>query len=117
MNWRMSLVAVVLLFVISPAIHSQEMKPAKTEESETKSGQRLPNNYGKLGLSDEQRQKIYGIQAGYRQRIESLLQELEDLRNQETLEIQSTLTSAQQAELLKLLEEARKKREARKKGA
>lgn len=107
--------AILLLLVLATSTQSQEMSPGKTGDSGGKTVNRLPNNYGKLGLNDEQRQKIYAIQADYRSRIDSLISELEDLRNQEILEIQGTLTSAQQTELMRLLEESRKKRESRKK--
>ncbi len=89
------------------------MKASAGQQAE-KVTRRLPNNFGKIGLSEEQKQKIYTIQAEYRLRIEQLLQELEDLRNEEILEIQNTLTQPQKAELQRLLEESRKKRESKK---
>ncbi|MCG6154281.1 Spy/CpxP family protein refolding chaperone [Rubinisphaera margarita] len=89
---------------------SQTM-PARPDEGTRRSGNRLPNHYGKLGLSDEQREKIYSIQSDYRSKIQSLLQELEDLRDEQSLQIQSVLTETQRVELNKHLEEARQRRQ------
>lgn len=89
-------------------LEADEQKPAqKLSEKVTL---RLPNNYGKIGLSEEQKQKIYDIRADYRSRIEQLQRELEDLRSQEALEIQTALTPQQREQLQQLLEESRKKR-------
>lgn len=115
MKRRDLLLAMLIAALLSVSGTSQETpSKGKLETPETKSSNRLPNNYGKLGLSEEQRKKIYAIQAEYREKIDSLLREVEDLRAQETLEIQNTLSASQQAELLKLLEDTRKKREEKK---
>ncbi len=89
---------------------SQTM-PGKSATESRRSGNRLPNHYGKIGLSDEQRESIYSIQAEYRAKIQSLLREVEDLRDEQSLQIQSVLTEIQRAELQKHLEDARQRRE------
>lgn len=96
------------LLVLTDAVPAQKMK-ADTPEGTALKG-RLPNYYGKVGLDDEQRQRIYGIQAEYRDKIQNLLQEVEDLRTEEALTIQAVLTDEQRAELNKMITEARKKR-------
>jgi Spy/CpxP family protein refolding chaperone len=111
MKFPTLLLSVVLLACLSLPTHSQE-KPVKPEEegAARKIVNRLPNNYGKLGLSTTQREKIYAVQSTYRAKINALQQELEDLRSQESLEIQAVLTAEQQVELQRLLEESRLRR-------
>lgn len=114
-----SVIAALLLFgcLMPVAGHSEVMKEdsAAMETSQSSAYRnRLPNNYGKLGLSDEQREQIYGIQADYRTRITALLDEVEELRNQQTLEIQEVLTSSQRDDLQAFIKEAQAKRAARK---
>ena len=88
-------------------------EPQKTpNKSKAKVVRRLPNNYGKIGLSKSQKDKIYAIQSGYRAKIREILRELEDLRTQQSLDIQSVLTEDQKKELNKILEASRKKRAA-----
>ena len=41
---------------------------------------RLPNYYGKLDLSGEQRDKIYGVQANYNGQIEALERQIAELK-------------------------------------
>lgn len=118
---RRCVVLLVLMMICAGQGWGEENTPAKksaannAEASATPRGQRLPNNYGKLGLTEEQKKKIYSIQANYKTRIQRLQQELEDLRNEEVLEIQSALTEAQKTSLQEILVEARKKREQRRK--
>jgi len=56
---------------------------------------RLPNNYGKIGVTSEQRQKIYKIQAKYRDQMEVLQKQLQDLRKQRDAEVHGVLTDKQ----------------------
>lgn len=111
MKFPTLLLAVVLLSCSSLSSYSQEM-PAQPGEPTAgrRVTNRLPNNFGKLGLSNAQRERIYAVQAAYRAKINLLLQELEDLRSQESLEIQSVLTPEQQAELQQLYEQSQQQR-------
>lgn len=71
---------------------------------------RLPNNFGKLGLTESQRQKIYALQSQYRAQLEALTAQLEALREEQNEEIESVLTPAQKAELHKLQRATQNKR-------
>jgi hypothetical protein len=64
---------------------------------------RLPSGYGKLNLSDRQREAIYGIRGGYRAQIERLEDELEGLKKAEAEACRSALSAAQRS----LLDRAR----------
>src|SRR5262249_18683210 len=62
----------------------------------------LQANRKKLGLSEEQTQKIYKVQADYRAKIDVLEQQIKDLRQQEFTDQVKVLTEAQKARLKEL---------------
>ena len=88
---------------------------AKTPAKKKKARGRLPSNYGKVGLSDEQRQKIYGVQATYRTQLEELAKQIKALRSKRDAEIEAVLTDAQKQKLAELQEASQKKRDSKKK--
>lgn len=73
---------------------------------------RLPNHFGKLGVTEEQRERIYAIQADYNEQIEELLSQIEALRTQRDDEIESILTPGQKLRLQELRDAERAEREA-----
>jgi hypothetical protein len=64
----------------------------------------LPANYGKLGLSDEQKQKIYKLQADYKGKVETLEKQLATLKSEQKKDIEAVLTPAQKTKLKELRE-------------
>jgi hypothetical protein len=76
---------------------------AGIQKTTTENKGRLPNNYGKIGLSDLQKQKIYKIQAEYNPQIEKLEKELQNLKDKQDKDIAGVLSAAQ-AKLLHELE-------------
>lgn len=62
----------------------------------------LPPNWGKLGLSDDQKQKIYRVQAEYAAKIAELERQIQALREQERTEMAKFLTDAQKTKLKEL---------------
>src|SRR5262245_9326772 len=63
----------------------------------------LPANWGKLGLSDEQKTKISQIQSKFKAKIDDLAKQLKELRRDETAAMMEVLTDAQKARLKELL--------------
>ena len=117
---------VVLFTTVSLAICSgdslsaQQKESGKTEASakETKpaakkSKGRLPNHFGKLNLSDTQRDKIYKIQADYKSEIDSLKKQLAELNKKKNAEIVSVLEPSQKSILDKILSEVSSKKTAK----
>ena len=82
----------------------------ESQTSETKPRGRLPNHFGKLGISEEQRTRIYSIQADYDVRIDDLLSQIEELVANRDSDIDAVLTEGQRARLRELREEARSRR-------
>ncbi|HET6426159.1 MAG TPA: hypothetical protein VFG20_20885 [Planctomycetaceae bacterium] len=89
-------------------------KPAAEEEDKV-SG-RLPNNYGKLGLSDKQKKSIYETQGKYATEINELIRKVEELRGKRDAEVEGVLTAEQKVKLKELLAESAKKSAAKKAG-
>lgn len=75
---------------------------------------RLPNHYARLDLSDKQREQIYAVQTKFKAPIEDLESQLEMQKGRRDAEIEGVLTSDQRKKLKSLIEEARKKAEAKK---
>ncbi|MCS7016684.1 MAG: hypothetical protein RMJ19_08970 [Gemmatales bacterium] len=63
---------------------------------------RLPPGFGKLGLSDEQKQKIYKIQADYEAKIQALRAQIKKLEEEERVQVFNVLTPQQKELYLKL---------------
>ena len=109
----------VLGVVISPAVlphaaDAQKMEKEAAEQNEPdKITGRLPNYYGKVGVSDEQRRQIYIIQNDYDEQIEPLLDEIEELRAERDTKVTAVLTDEQRAEVQRMRVEARARRASR----
>jgi len=59
----------------------------------------LPANFGKLGLSNEQKQKIYSIQAKYKFDIDELNKKVKKTLDDQRAEIYSVLSNDQKEKL------------------
>lgn len=119
---------VVVLFTgIALAICTADSLPAQKKEASTpkttaketkitskKSKGRVPPHYGKLNLTQEQKDKIYAIKAGYKTQIDSLKKQLADLNQKQNTECETVLTSEQKANLAKILAEVASKKTAKK---
>ena len=84
------------LLVSGAAVTGQDNK------KETPKGA-LPANYGKLGLSDEQKAKIHAISAEYKAKIDTLQGQVKDLTAKRKKETEAILTETQ-IELLRKLQ-------------
>src|SRR5262245_19199200 len=62
----------------------------------------LPPSWKKLGLTDDQLQQVYKVQADYRAKIEALEQQVQELRQQEYGDQLQLLSDAQTARLKEL---------------
>jgi hypothetical protein len=104
-----------------PSVVAQESgKAVKAEKGDgakkaARSGDRLPANYAKIGVSDEQRKKIYEIQNKYGEQIAALQKQLAEIRAKEQAEVASVLTPDQKKALESANEESKKKSAEKKK--
>jgi Spy/CpxP family protein refolding chaperone len=72
-----ALLALVMMFLSSGDVVSQDKKDAKDPPKATK-GQ-IPTGWGKLGLDAAQKQSIYAIQGEYKDKISKLEEEIKKL--------------------------------------
>lgn len=93
---------------------ASDSKPANNTNTKKAGPNRLPNHYGKLGLSDEQREAVYAIQQKYRARIQQLQRQIDELQQQQAFALQDLLTDVQQRQLQSLLRGAEESRADRK---
>ena len=120
-----STAAAALLFVVfavRPGFSDDadtKAKPKKptavksTAAKQKKPRGRLPNYYGKLGVSGEQRNKIYAIQSSYQLQLVELRKQIADLLAKRDAEMASVLTDPQKEQLSKLRETAKEEAEKR----
>jgi hypothetical protein len=95
---RLCLGLAVLVSALMGVTYSQE----KADDTPKVRGQ-LPAFYKKLGLRDDQIQKIYKIRAGYKGKLEELKRKMDQLKTTEKEDLEKVLT----AEQLKRLRELR----------
>jgi Spy/CpxP family protein refolding chaperone len=104
-----------MALVVAGVCIAQE-KSDKKGDAKEKSTNRLPDNYGKIGLTDAQKSKIYAIQEKARTEIEALQKQIAEKRAAEDKDIEGVLSPEQKAIVGKLKEEAEtKKKEAKQK--
>ncbi|HMO34478.1 MAG TPA: hypothetical protein PKA06_00410 [Gemmatales bacterium] len=119
-------ILVAMLFFAGASLEAQEKGSTKSssKSSSTKSDSKestkeskearvrgvLPQYFGKLSLSDEQRQKIYRIQNEYSDQIADLEKKIESLKAERNNKYLKELTKAQRERL----EELKKGREKEK---
>ncbi|NQV24724.1 MAG: hypothetical protein HQ518_10175 [Rhodopirellula sp.] len=117
MNQRFASMVVVAGLALAVGTHLSVESTVGQEKAATKAAPakvakkaagRLPAQYGKLGLSDEQRDKIYGVQATYRKQIDDLQKQIDALKEKQDTEVQGVLTADQKKKLEELLADAKK---------
>lgn len=70
---------------------------------------RLPANFGKLGLNDTQKDKIYAIQASYTDQLDALEAQVAAIKGKRDQEVDGVLTEDQRKILKNLTEAAKEK--------
>ena len=96
-----------------PAVPGVEQTAEGAKPGQDVYPRRLPAGYGAVGLSREQKERVYAIQAKYDDRIEELLAEIASIENKQTAEIAEVLTDGQN----RFLERWRADREAEREAA
>lgn len=116
-------VALAALFLgsqvpVSSTVGQDEAKPkvaAKADKKEPKKARgRVPAYFAQVGLSGEQREKIYSLQADYNGKIDELQKQVAELESKRDAEVEAVLTDAQKKQLDELRAAAKKKADERK---
>ena len=79
--------------------------PSQTAPAKRDRSRRVPSNFGKVGLTTEQRERIYKIQAKHHEKIDELQKQLDNARLEMMKECEGVLTAEQR----RLLEQLRNK--------
>ena len=96
-------------FLLVGGIVGQEPKPSDPKTTkvdpkvEPKAKGQLPQNWKQLGLTDEQVQKVYKVQAKYNDDIEKLEAQIKDLKVKMSKERSEVLTAEQKKRLEEIL--------------
>jgi hypothetical protein len=92
-------------------------KPAAKAEKKApkKAKGRVPPYFAQVGLSGEQRETIYTVQAEYNGKIGDLKKQIADLTAKRDTEVEAVLTETQKKQLDDLRATAKKKADERKK--
>jgi len=97
------------VLVLSSGVVGQEAKTAGQEpkkeakKDEPKAKGFLPQNWGKIGLSDDQKQDVYKIQAKHNAEIDKLEAKIKELKTTRDKELKTVLTAEQKKRLEEIL--------------
>lgn len=112
--------AVLSVVFVTSTLSSAPPQPttaAADQAGSAKPRTRLPNHYGKLSITAEQREQIYALQADYDGRIDDLQAQLERLRTQRNDALEGVLNAGQRAKLQEIRQERVAKRNSTASGA
>ncbi len=114
-----AIVASLVGLSVLPYVAAQEAtKVEKSGEGKSEKKQatdRLPRNYGKIGLTEAQRKSIYEIVGRYETQIDELEKKIAELKAKEASECEAVLNPNQRQSLQDLNAEAKKKVASKKK--
>lgn len=113
----MSVVKTLSVIALGFAVAGSSLLLAQSE-AKTKKEPRgpLPANFGKLGLSEDQKTKMYPVCDEYDVKIDELAAQIKKLQGEKSAKLREFLTPAQKERLKEIVaEQAAKKAEAEKK--
>jgi len=90
------LLVLVAAFVLSGGLLGQDKTDPKIKGV-------LPPNWGKLGLTDEQKQKVYKLEADYKGKIADLQKQIDELKGKEKEDLLKVLSDEQKKRLKDIL--------------
>jgi hypothetical protein len=101
---RLAVMGSVALFLAAGWLLGQDNKSTSndTQPSPTKAKGTLPPYFKALGLTDDQHQKVVRIHSGYKSKIDSLTEQIAQLRNEERAELNKVLSDTQRIRLREL---------------
>lgn len=85
------------------AVKKDEPKATRSDEPGVRVKGVLPMNWGKIGLTDAQRQDIYKVQAKYNAEVDKLEAKIKELKASRDKEMKAVLTPDQKKKLEDIL--------------
>ena len=101
----------------SKATEKAAEKKAEAPAAAPAESRRVPQYFGQVDLTEEQREKIYAVRAKYAAKQDQLEAQLEEIRASVLRESEAVLTPAQKTALSKLRAEAKAKAKAKSKAS
>lgn len=102
--FRVLIPAVFAALVITGSTTAQDAKKeVKKDDPVPKAKGFLPQNFGKLGLTDVQKQQVYDVQAKYNTEIDKLEAKIRELKASRDKEVKAVLTPEQRKRLEEIL--------------
>jgi len=98
-----AVVGVLALVLLAGGLLQGQEKKDDKKDTPTKIKGVLPANWGKLGLTDEQKQKVYKVQAEYKDKIADLDKQIKELKDKEKSEMAKVLSDEQKKRLNEIL--------------
>jgi glucan phosphorylase len=106
---RIGLFFVGVLFLCGTIIGQdakKETKDSKDNKDTAKAKGVLPQNWSKIGLTDEQKQKVYIIDAKFDKQIDELIAKIKELKDDKRKEQLKVLTDDQKKRLEEIIKKA-----------
>ena len=91
------LVIVIAVACVVPALALSQ------DKKDVPKGKALPANWAKLGLSDDQKQRVHEIQSKWGLKIDELRKQLTELQKKQKEDLDEVLTAAQRARLKEIV--------------
>ncbi len=95
----------VLVVGVAASVGFAQDKPKTDDKTESKAKGQLPTYWKQLGLTDEQVQKVYKIQAKYNDDIDKLEAQIKDMKEKMAKERAAVLTAEQKKRLEGIIKE------------
>lgn len=102
---RLALLASVLLLVGGFVVADDKTPNTKAPAAASHGRGSLPTHWGRLGLSDDQKQKVRTIRDQYRAQLDDLDRQMKELRKKEHAEMEAVLTDSQKQRLREIMTE------------
>jgi hypothetical protein len=110
LHCRLPLFCVLALGIVLPMTLVTAQEPAQEESAQPQDRRGpLPFYFGKLGLSDAQREEMYTLRAAYDEKIKPLEEQIALLKEELNEKLETKLTPGQKLRLKELREEARQR--------
>lgn len=110
-RFRTGLGIAIIATLCATSAFTQEKPGTKAAAKPEAAGEfkpRLPGNYGKLNLTEDQKAKVYAVQVKYNEEMDKLAKQLADLKAKVAMESEAVLTAEQKTKLAELRAAAKK---------
>ncbi len=106
LRFKITALTLLSMMIVSTAFVANIPAQESNSTAKAKANNRLPFYFGKLGVDEDQRKKLYAVQDSYEAKLAALRKEMKDLLKQRDAEMQELLTPGQKLRLNELKAQA-----------